>query len=378
MGALRGCRVAGLALLAACAHVEPPTGGPEDEAPPVLVTSRPDSMALVPGWSGPVVLAFDERLSERGIEPAVLVSPLTSPARVDHRGSQIRVELRGGWRPGTIYQVTLLPEVQDLFQNRLREPVRVVFSTGPEIPATAAVGEVRDPITGKPEAGARVEAILLGDSLVYAVRSDSAGRFRIANVPAGEYRIRAYPDQNRNRALDPFEPRDTARALLAVGDTANLELGILMPDSTPPRVATARVEGGAVRVEFDDYLDPAQPLPPERVEIVGPEGTPVPVAALTVGAPAPARAAGAPADTARPAEPRPAQTLTIRLADDARLVPRAEYRVRLLGIRNLLGLAADAETTFQAPEAPSPPPPGPVRGDTARAARSPSIHEPPL
>lgn len=362
-------RVAGAALLlaAACAHVEPPSGGPEDETPPALLVSRPDSLAVRPDWSGPVVLVFDERISERNLQSAVQVSPRTSEVRVDHSGDELRISLARGWRPNTVYQVTVGTQLRDLFENPRTEPLRFVFSTGAPIPETRLAGTVVDPVTGKPEVETRVEAILAADSLVYAVATDSSGVYDFARIPEGEYRLRAFRDLNRNRALDPFEERDTARLTVTAGDSVGAELAVLALDSTAAQVATVEVEEGRIRVEFDDYLAPEQSFVPAQVQILSPEGRFVPVsdvdlAEQTGGAPPVAAAA----DAAAPAFRRPSRTLLLELLEGAEVEGGVEYRLTISRVRNLVGLTADVETTFTAPEREAPEP-EPAAADTARS-----------
>lgn len=340
------------ALLAGCAHIEAPPGGPGDKDPPKLLTTRPDTMARVAPFREAVVLAFDERLSEQGLRDAVLVSPRTSSVDVEHRGDEIRVGLRRGWEAGRIYQVTLLPGVQDLFNNRLAAPVRLVFSTGPAIPDTRLAGTVLDRLTGRPERDVRVEAIHQPDSLVYATVTDSAGGFTFAQVPEGGYRVRAYRDVGGNRTLDPFEARDTARTSLAAGQGMTLRLRVLQPDTSAPRVASAQMADSLVEVRFDDHLDPAQRVTPERVTLTLANGTVLPVAEVRIGAD-PAGAARA--DTARAAAPRseerlPSQSLFVRPARP--LPPGAEVRIRVRDVWNLHGLVGGGEATLKTPAAP--------------------------
>ncbi|HLL85029.1 MAG TPA: Ig-like domain-containing protein, partial [Longimicrobium sp.] len=204
-------------LVAACAHIEAPTGGEEDKVGPQLLTTRPDTFARSPNLRTPAVFVFDEGLSEERLEEAITVSPRTSAVAVDKDGGELRVSLRRGWEPNRIYQVVIDSTVQDRFANRIQEPIRLVFSTGPEIPETFLSGTVLERQTAQPAKGVRVEAILRPDSLVYATRTDEAGTFAFAQIPAGEYQVRAFSDPNANRALEPFEARDTTVARVAVG-----------------------------------------------------------------------------------------------------------------------------------------------------------------
>lgn len=336
--------------LAGCARIEPPPGGPEDRSPPTLVAVLPDSLATVPSFRGEVVFEFDERISEQGVEDAVSVSPRTSPVAVDHSGGRIRVSLRRGWEPGQVYQVRIAPTIRDLFSNVLPAPIELIFSTGPAIPDTRIAGTVLDRITGQPEAAARVEAIRAADSLVYATATDSTGAWTLRRFPAGAYRVRAFRDANRNREPDPFEPQDSQTVQVAGGAAAAapIALRLLLPDSTPPAVASARAADGVVEVQFDDYLDPAQPLIPTQLRVTGPAGAVIRVGAVRLGTAPPVAA-----DTARAepvAAPLPSRSLFARLA--APLAPGAEYRVQVNGVRNVNGLQGGGEDTFETPAAP--------------------------
>ncbi|CAN5826268.1 hypothetical protein BH23GEM8_BH23GEM8_06890 [soil metagenome] len=343
-----------------CAHVEPPSGGPEDSIAPQLLVTRPDSLSIQAALTTPVVLVFDERISERGVEAAVMVSPRTSMVRVDHRRDELRVSLRGGWQPGIVYHITVLPEVQDLFGNRRTERVNFVFSTGPPITDTRVTGTVTDRITGRNEANIRVEAIRLADSLVYAVPTDSAGGFAMSRIPVGEYQIRAFQDMNRDRALDYFEPRDSAFVSVTEAATPSLTLAVLLPDTTLPQIASAGVVNRNVEVRFDDFLDPLQEFAPGQITITAADGEVIGIAEVGVGAldseiaDEAAQPAGAQRSPA--AATLPSQTLTIRLADDVVLRPGVGYRVIVLAIRNVNGLVADGDGSFTGPPEAEPTP----------------------
>lgn len=335
---------------AACAHIEPPPGGPQDTIPPALLLTRPDTFAVVPNFSGPAALVFEDRLSERGVEEAVFISPLTSAPNVEHRGNEIRASLRRGWERGRIYQITLLPGLQDLWNNQLGQATTLVFSTGPAIPNTRVAGIVLDRLTGKPEVGTRVDAVLRPDSLVYSTATDSSGAFTFRWIPEGRYGIRAYRDINRNRAPDLYEANDTAAVTLRAGatDSAAIRLAILPGDTTPPAVASARVaDSVSIELQFDDYLDPAQTLGPTQVRITGPGGQSVTVASTRIGG-AETQATDTAAANA-PAAPLPSQTLSVRLMGP--LAPGAEYRIRVDRVRNVRGLTGGGETTLRTPAA---------------------------
>lgn len=335
------------AALPACAHIEGPPGGPEDRDPPGVLTTRPENEAVVPEYDDPVVFVFDERISERGIETAVLVSPRTSPVVVRHGRDELRVSLRQGWERDRIYHVTLGQEVFDLFGNRLEGVETLVFSTGPEIPNTTASGSVVDRLSGRRLDEVRVEAIRATDSLVYAVPTDTAGAFLIRLIPPGEYQLRAFQDANGNRSLEYFEARDSTFVQISEDVAPDVVFRLLEPDSTAPVAGTPVLDGPTIRIEFDDYLDETLVLEPASVTITSPAGDTVEVAEVTIGDPPRADAA---ADTLA-TERLPSRLLRFTLAEGVELSPETEYTITVRGLRNVNGLSTDLEVTVTTPEA---------------------------
>jgi len=372
-------------IVAACAHVEQPPGGEQDTEAPLLETTRPDTFATLRSYLGPVVFAFNEGLSEKGIDTVVTVSPRTSAVAVDKSGSQVRVSLRRGWEPNRVYQVTLHPGIRDLFGNATKEPLSVVFSTGAEIVRTRATGTVIERTTLAPARNARIEAVHQPDSVLYETRPDSAGNWVIEYLPVGTYRVRAYTDTNADQELQAYEAQDTTTITVTRADTARARrLALIAPDTTAPKAGTASGERDLIEVRFDDYLDPVQPLSAANVTVTGPNNAAVPVSIVRVG-PFPAAGDSAGADStardsgrvaarpaqrdtgraapARPTEPVPSQSLFIRTAQP--LAADAQYTVVVRNVRNLLGLVGGGSVELRSARAPA----QPARADSAGAAR---------
>lgn len=378
-------------LSAACAQMEAPSGGPTDSIPPMMVAIRPDTNAVLERWTGPVIFGFDEELSEEGVDEAVTLSPRLGPVAVDKENDEIRVQPRRGWQPGIIYQVEVAPGVRDRFNNPIRTPIRLVFSTGPAIPDTRAGGSVTERVTGSPATEARVDAMRISDSLVYSTQTDSAGRFRFSQVPEGEYRLLGYRDTNKNKRVDGYELRDTAFVTIAVGQAPTAELSLLPNDTTAPAVGSARITQGWVEIRFDDNLDPEQPLSPEQVVLVGPDSARIAIAEVRVGPPVQADTSGAEADSADAADaerppavqaavdsaeaaqtqaPLPSQALFARPATE--LIADTTYVVRVQGVRNINGLVGGGEARLRTPRPPPPPRPNAQPAPDSAAVRPPA------
>ena len=378
-----------LGVLFGCAKIEAPPGAPPDAVPPHLVSATPESLAVLPGFTGDVVFRFDEVISEGSspnqgtgtgdLERLIIVSPTTRPADVRWRRDHITVRPKEGWQPNRVYRVQLLPGVVDLRNNRQTSGGTVVtFTTGAAKPTLTLTGSVQDWVTGRPAAAALVEAIHRPDSLTYRMLTDSAGNFTLGPIPDGEYLVVGTLDQSHNMQRDPREAFDSTH--LAAGQSAVPTLWMFPHDTVGPRIRTITVgDSTSATIAFSQPLDPAQHLAPAAASVrLLPDSTPVTVASLlppaaddsafsrrpadTTGAHPPVAPVNpvnppvkAPADTAaRPGRPALSDRLVIRIS--GRWAPGARYVITLHGIRNVNGVAADATAGLAVPAAPPPAP----------------------
>lgn len=391
--------------LPACARPFPPPGGEPDVTPPGLVGTVPDPLAVISAGTTPAVFRFDERISERGFSEAlVVVSPLDSALRIERSGAEVRVRIDGGWRPGRVYRVVLLPGIRDLFGNERREPVELVFSTGAPVGNTALAGIVMDRLTAAPVANGVVDAVHATQGARYTAVADSSGFYSLRYLPLGEYDVRAYDDQNRNRRRDSAEPVDSGYTAVFAQptDTVALVFDVLLPDTSAPGiVAVSAIDSLHVQVEMDDHFDPVEGLAAAGAQVMAlPDSTAYASAAALIPEPVfraerqaeqeraaeaarlaadSARAAGdttAVVDTAaarrradlprNPARPAPARTGTavqdttlptrefvVRL--DRPLTP-GRYLINVGGVVNLHGLRGGGLAPLDR-SAPAPPPP---------------------
>ncbi|MEX2472403.1 MAG: Ig-like domain-containing protein [Gemmatimonadota bacterium] len=263
-------------LLAACARQSAPPGGPPDARPPVVIRTTPDPLAEVPDFTGPVRFEFDERISEQGgagpLDEAVTVSPRTGEVRVGHGRRSLSVEVGGGFLPGIVYRVTLLPVVRDMFGNVLQDPFELVFSTGGEPDETAVAGEVWDRVTGRGVGGYSLNAVS-EDSLVYLASSSEGGIYAFRYLPSGSYDVTAFDDQDRDGEPGPSETRGSFALDVAPGDTLFVDVPVVAPDTTAAVLLGAEVmDSITLALRFDDYVDPGSALDDLSVSVVGESG----------------------------------------------------------------------------------------------------------
>ncbi len=245
-----------------------PPGGPEDRFPPYVIETVPDTFSVVEPGLRDIFIRFSERISERAsggtLNDAVVVSPTAGQVRVRHRREGIAIHLEEGLLPNRIYRITVLPVVNDMFGNNLRDAFDLVISTGGEFVPNVVAGMVEDRVTGRAVRDVRVEARFFqdDDTLVHWNVSDSAGVFSLRYVPDGEYEVGGWQDRNRDREVGSREPQAafTPGALATSPDTGFSILTLIEPDTTPPRLARVNiVDSLTLRFEFDDYLEPTAP-----------------------------------------------------------------------------------------------------------------------
>jgi hypothetical protein len=189
-------------LITGCANIVPPTGGPRDSLPPVLLTAEPKMKAVrVDGKK--FILTFDEYIDLKDIRKNLIVSPVpkTMPTVTSHL-KVITIEMKDTLQPNTTYALNFGRAVTDVNEGNVLKNFTYVFSTGRYVDSVQYSGRVVMAYTGKPDS--TLIAMLhdkLYDSAVakerprYIARLDSSGYFTFSNVRPGVYDLFALKDE---------------------------------------------------------------------------------------------------------------------------------------------------------------------------------------
>jgi len=268
-----------------------------------------------------------------------LISPRDGVPNVAWHRSTVDVKPSRGFRPNTVYTITMLLGTTDLRGNVRNTGKMIVFSTGPQIPASRLTGVVFNWVSGSVAQHAFVEARPATDtSTDFVAAGDSTGAFVFANLAPGLYKIRGFTDENNNKGLDAHEAWDTATVSLT--DSAHVELFAFPHDSVAPRLTEVGIRDSVtLELIFDRAIDPNQRLTPDMIDIKRSDSSQVAVLSVAKG--------GAMGDTTaaiagpRPTRPTPSSSLLVRLAVPLRQA--TTLRIRALGIRSLDGIARTSE-----------------------------------
>ncbi len=190
-------------FITGCANIVPPTGGPRDSLPPVLVTANPaiNAVHITPKK---IVLTFDEYLNLKEIHDNLIVSPVPkiSPIITTHLKT-ITIEMKDSLQPNTTYSMNFGRAIADINEGNVLKNFTYTFSTGYYLDSLQYSGRVIMAFTGKPDS--TLIAILhdrLYDSAVakerprYIARLDSLGNFTFSHIKPGTYALYALKDES--------------------------------------------------------------------------------------------------------------------------------------------------------------------------------------
>lgn len=199
-------------IMAACASIGRPEGGPRDELPPVYISSNP-----TPGSKNfkgkKIEILFDENLKLDDINNKVVVSPAQKyPPSILASGKKIVVELRDSIIPNTTYTLDFTDAIRDLNEGNPIDGFAMEFATGDSIDSLRISGMLFDAITLEPAQGMIVGVYSnLADSAILTLplerisKTNQLGQFTIRGLKPGKYNIFALNDKNRDYHWDRSE-----------------------------------------------------------------------------------------------------------------------------------------------------------------------------
>lgn len=198
-----------VAMLAACASMGSPDGGPYDEDPPVFVGGTPAPNAINV-TDGRVVIEFNENIRlENAFEKVVISPPQKEQPQIKYSGKRVTVELLDTLIPNTTYSIDFNDAIVDNNEGNPLENFAYVFSTGPTVDTLGVSGTVLNAQDLEPIKGIMVGLHSLLDDTAFTkkpfervARTDSRGRFSVKGLAPGRYRVYALADVNSNYLFD--------------------------------------------------------------------------------------------------------------------------------------------------------------------------------
>ena len=240
-------------LNSGCANIIPPTGGPRDSLPPVLLKVTPPDSSK--GFNTKTItFTFDEYIDQpQDLFRKLIVSPMysTMPA-IEHKLKTLTVKIKDTLEPNTTYYYNFGDAIKDINEGNVLQNLSYIFTTGNEFDTIELSGNVVLAETGGIDSTlfvmlykSGVDSAIMNDRARYMTRVDGRGRFRFLYLPQGTYYIYAMPGDTR---------RYSQKMLFAFADSA------------------IEIKPGAAPVTLYAYIETKEEQPVSTVSFSGGRG----------------------------------------------------------------------------------------------------------
>ena len=196
-------------ILFGCAQQVAPTGGPQDQKPPEVLSELPLNRSTN-FTENRIVISFDEFIQLKSPADQILISPPMAklPSYALKKKSLV-INFEEELAENTTYTINFGEAIRDNNEGNILPNYTYVFSTGAHLDSMQVKGKVVDAISSEPEKDVLVMLYKSDiDSLPqtslpdYFTRSTSDGSFHIEHVGDRPYKIFALKDENANYKFD--------------------------------------------------------------------------------------------------------------------------------------------------------------------------------
>ena len=188
-------------VLAACANIGSPEGGPRDYTPPQVMKTSPQADAI--NFKGnKIEITFDEIVNLKDQQKKVIVSPAprTQPL-IRALGKKVTIEFRDSLEENTTYVIDFSNAIEDNNESNQLDGYTFAFSTGDEIDTLAVSGIVLRAMDLEPMQHVIVglhsnldDTAFTNIPLERVSRTNDRGKFTIRNLKPGNYHVFAIND----------------------------------------------------------------------------------------------------------------------------------------------------------------------------------------
>ncbi|MCU0394424.1 MAG: Ig-like domain-containing protein [Chitinophagaceae bacterium] len=246
-----------LAMLAGpgCANIVPPTGGPRDSTPPLLVNATPDTNSRRFDARN-ITLQFNEFVQLDNLQQELIINP---PAErqpdVLAKLRTITIRIKDTLQPNTTYSYRFGKAIRDINEGNALKDFTYVFSTGNYIDSLTLGGTVLDAQSGLPDSTLIVllhsnpdDSAVAKEKPRYATRPNGKGFFLFENLPPGRFYLFALKDEGFRRYSSnktPFAFHGPALDTRNANDS--IVLKAFVAEKEPEKKATTAPGGPAKR-----------------------------------------------------------------------------------------------------------------------------------
>lgn len=192
--------------LSGCANMIPPSGGPRDSLPPILLNAAPRDSSLN-FTNNRITFVFDEFVEVSNVMENLIVSP--TPKQMPLVTSKLRtvtVKIVDTLEPNTTYTLNFGNAIRDINEGNEFKDFTYIFSTGAEFDTMSLAGKVILAETGGVDSTLTVvlhtnldDSAVTKDRPRYYTRVNGDGTFRFQNLPKDTFDIYALKDEGASK-----------------------------------------------------------------------------------------------------------------------------------------------------------------------------------
>ena len=261
-------------LLISCAHQSAPGGGPEDKTPAAVSVSYPADKQTNVNRRATVEITFSKWINLTSAKGAVtMYPPVPEGLNIKASKNRLKITPNSALKENTTYHVIIGTTLQDLRNNAVPKPIKIVFSTGGVLDSAQLSGAVTslDPFVTLPKVALYGEDENWSDTTYfsvpdYMIQTDSGGAFQFFNLRDGKYRIVAFHGQGRAERLRVGDKcyTSTEKTINVSGAKNFIRLYPTDSDTLAPRINSLRaVDMNTLRGSWNKKFDLDRYQPPQ-------------------------------------------------------------------------------------------------------------------
>ncbi len=247
-----------------CANVKPPTGGPKDTIPPILIISDPINKTIN-YKNRTFYFEFDERIKLDKFKNQLIITPrIESKYEFKLKKTSFTLKFEEDFEDSTTYTFNFREGIKDLTEGNVTLDNKFVFSTGDYIDSLSITGTITHLFTAD-----TLKEILVGlykmdgdtinvfnGSPYYFSETDKKGFYALDNIINGIYKIYAWRDGNNNLKLESkTEPYSFLSDTIYLSQNiSNLDLQLYNLDFRNYKVQTSMPSGQYYYINFNKYI----------------------------------------------------------------------------------------------------------------------------
>lgn len=192
-----------------CANIVPPSGGPKDTLPPLVLRVDPEDSTLHFN-SHKVTFLFDEYVQLDNVNEKLVVSPTLKRApQVIARLHTVTMTIKDTLQPNTTYTFNFADAIKDVNERNAVQEFVYVVSTGDYLDSLQMTGHIINAEVGRVDSNVAVmlyrkfdDSVVTKEKPVYYTKSRGDGSFHFKNLAPGTYKMFALKEEAKDLQYD--------------------------------------------------------------------------------------------------------------------------------------------------------------------------------